>query len=312
LLPLIDGLAAFHSFVVRATPKVRALVWSADAEEGWRFASEEVMMAWAESQDIPAVRNHASRWAGPRALSSYLKRSHSLVGLAKARRGLARDIRLVVWLVRRRSKIADYLKTHPVKKLQLGTSNNTLDGWLNTDIVPNRDSVIYLDATRRFPFENNTFNYIMAEHMIEHIEYDAAQLMLKECIRVLKPGGRVRFATPDLGILLALHRKEKTDAQRQYVDWAIARFMPEIRECKDVFVINNFFRSWGHCFLYDQDALQHALYSSGFREIKFYKPGASEDLNLKKLESHGRELGSEDINQFETIVVEGCKANPPK
>lgn len=236
-----------------------------------------------------------------------LKRSQFLVGLVKALRGLARDIRVLVWLVKRNGKIADYLKAHPVKRLQLGTSNNILDGWLNTDTLPNHDSVVYLDATKRFPFDNNTFEYIMAEHMIEHIEYQAAEVMLRECFRVLKPGGRVRFATPDLRVLLALHSREKTDAQTNYINWLVARLMPGVRQCQDVFVINNAFRAWGHCFLYDQEALHHALYSSGFREIKFYKPGASEDPNLKNLESHGREIGAEDINQFETIVVEGRK-----
>ena len=117
----------------------------------------------------------------------------------------------------------------------------------------------------------------------------------------------MRVATPDLRVLLALHSREKTDAQERYIDWAVARFMPEVREHKDVFVINNFFRSWGHCFLYDQDTLCYALHSSGFHEIDFYRPGDSDDPNLKGLEAHGKEIGSEDINQFETIVAEGRK-----
>jgi predicted SAM-dependent methyltransferase len=237
---------------------------------------------------------------------TYLKRSEFIVGLAKALRGLKRDMLVLGWLTRRNGKIADYLKAHPMKKLQLGTSNNILEGWLNTDIYLNHDSVVYLDATKRFPFDDNTFDYIMSEHMIEHVEYHAAQVMLKECFRVVKRGGRARFATPDLRVLLALHCTEKTDAQTNYIDWAVARFMPEVLECKEVFVINNFFRAWGHCFLYDQETLYHALYTAGFRDIKFYKPGDSEDPMLKNLESHGREI-TEDINQFETIVVEGRK-----
>jgi len=118
--------------------------------------------------------------------------------------------------------------------------------------------------------------------------------------------GRVRIATPDPQVLLVLHSTGKTDAQRNYIEWAIARFMPEVRECKDV---NNFFRASGHRFLYDQKTLHHALHTSGFRNIKFYKPGDSEDPMLKDLESHGREISEEDINQFETIVVEGGKGN---
>ena len=237
-----------------------------------------------------------------------LRRSRFISDLAKARRGLMRDTRVLVWLITRNGKISDYLNTHTVKKLQLGTSNNLLDGWLNTDIFVNRAPVVYLDATTRFPFADDTFDYIMSEHMIEHLEYQGAQVMLRECFRVLKPGGRVRFATPDLDVLLALHSREKTEAQIKYIDWSSVRFIPEVKECKEVFVINNFFRAWGHQFLYDAETLSCALYASGFRNVQFYKPGSSADPNLENLESHGRELGSEYINQFETIVAEGRKA----
>lgn len=241
-------------------------------------------------------------------LVAQMKRSQFIVGLVRSMRGLVSDVRVVVWLVKRKSKIADHLKGHPVKKLQLGTSNNVLDGWLNTDVFVNRDPIVYLDAIQRFPFKDDTFDYIISEHMIEHVEYQAAQVMLQECYRVLKPGGRVRFATPDLNVLLGLHSNEKkTAAQVDYIDWSIARFRPEATECKDVFLINNFVRAWGHQFLYDEETLRYALSVSGFRDIKFYKPGISEDPNLENLESHGREIGSEEINQFETIVVEGCK-----
>ena len=235
---------------------------------------------------------------------AYLKRSLFIVDLAKTLRARKR---VLVSLVKRNGKIAHYLRTYRVKKLQLGTNDNVLDGWLNTDVIPNNGSIVYLDATKRFPFDDDTFDSIAAEHMIEHVEYRAAQAMLRECFRVLKPGGRVRFATPDLRVLLALHSREKTDTQRNYIDWVIAGLMPEVRECKDVVVINNAFRAWGHRFLYDQETLHHALYTSGFREIEFYKPGTSGDPNLRNLEVHGRAIKDEDINQFETMVVEARK-----
>jgi len=242
-------------------------------------------------------------------IKASLRRSHFIFGLSKALRGLVQDMRVLVWLAKRRGQISRYQKTSETKKLQLGTSNNFLEGWFNTDIVCNDRRVVYMDATSRFPFSDNSFDYVMAEHMIEHVGYSAGGVILRECFRILKPGGCLRFSTPDLRTLLGLYAKPLSAEQQSYIDWIIQRLMPEVRECKATFVINNAFRAWGHCFLYDQETLHHALLSSGFREIRFCKPGASEDPLLRNLESHGREIEDESINQFETIVVEARKDN---
>jgi hypothetical protein len=119
----------------------------------------------------------------------------------------------------------------------------------------------------------------MSEHMIEHVEYQAAQVMLSECFRVVKRGASDSLPQICESYWRCIAQK-KTDAQTNYIDWAVARFVPEVLKCKEVFVINNFFRAWGHCFLYDQETLYHALYTTGFRDIKFYKPGDSEDPML--------------------------------
>lgn len=240
-------------------------------------------------------------------LSAQLKRSQFILGGVRTCRGLLADFRTIAGLAIRRKQIMRYFATHKVKCLQLAASNNILQGWLNTDLVPTHDSVLYLDATQRFPFPDESFDYILSEHMIEHISYADGQSMLRECVRLLKPGGRVRIATPDLQTVLSLHTQEKTDSQKRYIEWSIGRFMPDAQHSSDVFVINNFFRSWGHAFIYDKPALAYALRQSGFAKIEFYRPGVSDDPMLRNLERHGKEIGSEEINQFETIVAEGTK-----
>src|SRR4051812_40618920 len=100
-----------------------------------------------------------------------------------------------------------YLRENTVHKLQIGCGGNYLEGWFNTDLSPNAHRT-GLNATRRFPFADNTFDYILSEHMIEHVPYDMGRVILSECHRVLKPGGTLRIVTPDLKFLIGLYQND--------------------------------------------------------------------------------------------------------
>src|SRR5262245_40661413 len=62
---------------------------------------------------------------------------------------------------------ADYLRRHPVRKLQIGAGTNPMPGWLNTDAYPGNFRVLPLDTRRRFPFADGAFDYVFSEHHIE-------------------------------------------------------------------------------------------------------------------------------------------------
>jgi predicted SAM-dependent methyltransferase len=238
------------------------------------------------------------------------KKSGFIVGLVRAVRAGRMDLKQLRSLVSRRRQIAAYLAAHSVRKLQLGTSHTPLPGWLNTDLVPERSDIVCLDATRRFPFDDDTFDYVASEHMIEHVDYSGALTMLQESFRILKPGGRIRVATPDLRVLVGLFAQEKTVEQIQYIDWVAKNWVPrglgvEANDCKEVFIINNAFRAWGHQFLYDVETLKTTMARCGFEDLRCYPPGASDDPNLKGIELHGSVIGNEAINLFEAFNVEG-------
>jgi predicted SAM-dependent methyltransferase len=239
------------------------------------------------------------------AIKKLAKRSGFIVGVVRALRAGLVDIRKMYGWVTRPPKIKRYLQNNQLKKLQLGTSNTVMVGWLNTDLIPTNRKVVYLDATRPFPFSSNMFDYVYSEHMIEHVEHQSAVSMLHECFRILKPGGKIRISTPDLKVYIDLHSKEKTPSQTFYIDWVIRSFMPEVDYCKEVFLTNNAFRAWGHQFLYDRETIRVTLARIGFEDIKYYQPGVSEDKNLRAIESHGTLVGGQEINQFEAFAVEG-------
>jgi predicted SAM-dependent methyltransferase len=237
-------------------------------------------------------------------LKNIVKRSGFIVGLVRAVRAGVLDLRQLYWTAIRRRKIQAYFKANPSPKLHIGASCCLLPGWLNTDFILDSPAVVYLDATRPFPFADDVFDYVTCEHMIEHIDYAGAEVMLRECFRVLKPGGKIRLATPDLQVLAGLCASEKSPAQNAYINFVAQRSLPEVKDCQAVFVVNNAFRAWGHQFIYDPQTLRHSLTHHGFENLTDYKPGVSDDPNLRGLEAHGRNIGNEAINQFETFVLE--------
>src|SRR5688572_12758284 len=75
-------------------------------------------------------------------------------------RGVLRDTKHYAL---REITIRTYLKNHAVKKLQIGTGTNYLEGWLNTDRMPYSKRIAYLDVSRTFPFPDRTFDYVFTE-----------------------------------------------------------------------------------------------------------------------------------------------------
>lgn len=196
-----------------------------------------------------------------------------------------------------------YFQHHDVRKLHLGCGPNVLNGWLNTDFPPKEAHILGLDVTRSFPFDDQTFDYIFNEHMIEHITYQQGMFMLRNCYRVLKPNGKIRLSTPDLSKLLALFSPEKTEEQRFYIRTVTDWHMLDLDEYHETFVLNNAFRNWGHMFLYDAHVLTRALQRVGFVNITPCQVSQSEDLHLQNIDCR-----TDAISIYETMVFEGTRA----
>ena len=200
-----------------------------------------------------------------------------------------------------------YIASHEVRKLHLGAGPGGLAGWLDTDLEPGADHVVYLDATRPFPIADATFDYIYGEHMIEHMPWHAGGRMLGECLRVLKPGGTVRFATPDLAVLIGLYNGARSEVGERYLRWITDAAMPGVGSYSPVIAINIAFRYWGHQFVYDGEMLELALTRAGFSGVRRCAYGDSGHEHLRGIECHGRNIGDEAIAAFEAMIFEADK-----
>lgn len=196
--------------------------------------------------------------------------------------------------------IQRYLTRAGDKKLQIGGGYHTLDGWLNGDLIAGD---IYLNATKRFPFPDDSFGFIFAEQFIEHLSFGDGSKFLKECRRVLKKGGKIRLSTPDLKLLISTYEGRNPNV-------SLGRAMERHKNNHNKSLttachfLNDYFRLWGHSFIYDEDTLTLQLKNIGFSNITRQEFGYSEDKNLSGLERHA---DLEWMKDAWALILEGEK-----
>lgn len=111
--------------------------------------------------------------------------------------------------------------------LNLGCGSRFHPAWTNIDFVAQAPSVMAHDLRQGIPFADETFDLVYHSHVLEHFSDQNGVRFLRECARVLKPGGVIRVAVPDLEqiarlYLQALERAVAGDPVWQHhYDWLL-------------------------------------------------------------------------------------------
>ncbi len=166
-------------------------------------------------------------------------------------------------------------------KINIGSGAVLKKGFLNVDLCAEADAM--LDLRRPLPFEDNCCEVIFSEHCFEHFDYPGPiGHLLKECLRVLKPGGKLTFSVPL--------------TEWPVSDYAGGEDTPYFRTCRErgwhagcttrMEHINDHFRQGGdHRFAYDEETAIKLL-----RELGFANPRKREFDPA--LDSEHRRIGS--------------------
>jgi predicted SAM-dependent methyltransferase len=83
--------------------------------------------------------------------------------------------------------------------------------WINLDSIPATDIVRRWDIRKPLPFETGQIDVCYASHVLEHLPRSNASDLLRECHRVLIPGGVIRLAVPDLESIASAYLKSVRD-----------------------------------------------------------------------------------------------------
>jgi len=178
-------------------------------------------------------------------------------------------------------KIKDICKSVDPVKLHIGSGRNYKEGWVNIDSDPKVKADVFYDLTKGIPFPDNSVDYIFNEHFIEHLSYDEGFEFMKEAYRVLKPGGIIRIACPDLDAMIESYQKD-TWRSMEWVKLIKASWYPS-----GCFMLNQCIMENGlHKYMYNKSELIRRLIEAGFDsgDISVEKYRRSKNKEFENLE----------------------------
>ena len=88
--------------------------------------------------------------------------------------------------------------TFRLLNLACGAKVSRAGNWTNVDFQSPVDGVIEMNILRGLGFPDATFDAVYSAQFIEHLTADEGERMLRDVLRVMKPGGVLRLVTPDL------------------------------------------------------------------------------------------------------------------
>lgn len=86
-------------------------------------------------------------------------------------------------------------------RLNLGCGDKILEGYVNVDVAPSRAGRrpdVLCDLHSLTPFEDRTADEILSVHVVEHFWRWEVVGVLREWVRVLKPGAKMMLECPNL------------------------------------------------------------------------------------------------------------------
>jgi predicted SAM-dependent methyltransferase len=122
-----------------------------------------------------------------------------------------------------------------MKLLNLGCGQHYHPDWHNLDFVSTGPGVVAHNLLEGIPFEDAAFDIVYHSHVLEHFSKKDGQKFINECYRVLKPGGIIRIAVPDLEQLtkeylgnLEKALQENSPLNAANYDWSVIELLDQM------------------------------------------------------------------------------------
>jgi SAM-dependent methyltransferase len=160
-------------------------------------------------------------------------------------------------------------------------------------------NIVRADLTRPLPFPSRSFSAVYSSHTIEHLHRDHALSLMRECHRVLEPGGTCRIVIPDLRLLAERYLAAGAaagEASNDADDFMMRlRAHPPAPETGVVGLYKRMTAFHQHKWMYDAASLIELFRQAGFPNARQRDYNESAISTIGEVEHPGRILDGEGI-----------------
>lgn len=150
-------------------------------------------------------------------------------------------------------------------RLNCGCGEWLLSGYVNIDSDPTLN--VDLAATMPpIPYGDESVDEVWACHYLEHLDQPTGAEFLRECYRVLKPGGIVAVVVPDTRAIAAAYLEGRVAVEEPNSDGRL-RYLRDLDDVCAMFLFSTVQPSH-HKWAFDLATLARALGAAGFPQLR--------------------------------------------
>jgi hypothetical protein len=139
-------------------------------------------------------------------------------------------------------------ETATALKLNIGGGFHEIDGWINVDRRQKMEAYpLY--------YADESVDEIRASHILEHFPHNKTLEVIKDWVRVLKPGGMIRIAVPDFDKAIQVYQSDAAGGN-PVESWIMGDYQDE---------------NHGHGAIFTETKLKMLMRMAGLRAITHWK-----------------------------------------
>ena len=175
-----------------------------------------------------------------------------------------------------RLKVPRILKLGSEIKLEIGSGPvRGKNEWTTLDLCDQSD--LWWELRDGLPFPDNSVSMIYSSHVLEHFCYRELMRLLKDCLRVLEPGGVFSACVPDASMYIMGYLNPDS------FDRGHLGYKPAVISDQRMDIVNYVaYMDGHHKYMFDKESLVHVLSLAGFGSVHIREFDASLDLPKRR------------------------------